>query len=79
MYFVIEIQNDAYLVTTKSSRNEAEAEYHRVLSAAAVSDVSIHACSVLDSTGQQILGQCYRHGDSIVNDNGVMHTNLNTY
>lgn len=61
MYFIIEIQNGAHLITTKETINEAESEYHRVLAAAAISDVETHACTVLNGEGQQILSQCYKH------------------
>lgn len=61
MYFIIEIQNGAYLITTKETINEAESEFHRVLTAAAISDVETHACTVLNSEGQQLLSRCYKH------------------
>ena len=61
MYFIVEIQNGAYLITIKTTLNEAESEYHRVLAAAAISNVETHACAVLNGEGQQILSQCYHH------------------
>lgn len=61
MYFIIEIQNGEHLITTKETINEAESEYHRVLTAAAISNVETHACTVLNGDGQQILSQCYKH------------------
>ena len=61
MYFIIEIQNGAYIITTKETINEAESEFHRILAAAAVSDVETHACTVLNNEGQQLLSRCYKH------------------
>lgn len=61
MYFICEIQNGAHLMTTRQTRNEAEAEFHRVLSAAAVSSVETHSCIVFTEEGFTVLNQCYKH------------------
>ena len=66
MYFIIEIQgyaggSFAHLVTTSETRNGAEAEYHRVLAAAAVSSLPIHSAVILDATGNAIKHECYTH------------------
>ena len=61
MYFIVEIQNDAYLITKKNTLNEAESEYHRVLSAAAISNVETHSCIVFDEEGMSQMSQCYKH------------------
>ena len=66
MYKIIEMQTTggqtAHLVTTKETRNEAEAEFHRVLAAAAISSVEIHSCTILTEEGFQIMTGCYKHG-----------------
>ena len=65
MYKIIEMQTTngttAHIVTTKSTRNEAEAEFHRVLAAAAVSNVEVHSCTILTEEGFQIMTGCYKH------------------
>ena len=65
MYKIIEMQttngSTAHIVTTKATRNEAEAEFHRVLAAAAVSNVEIHSCTILTEEGFQIMTGCYKH------------------
>lgn len=55
-YVVVEIQTSegqapAPLVTTFTDRSQAEADYYRVLSAAAVSPICKHAAALLDDTG----------------------------
>ncbi len=66
MFFIIEIQgygdSFAQLVTQKSSRNEAEADYYRVLSAAAISNVPIHTAVMIDHTGHLYYAKQYEHG-----------------
>ncbi|MDO4974144.1 MAG: hypothetical protein Q4E38_08045 [Eubacteriales bacterium] len=66
MYFIMEIQGNAdgsfaHLVTRAPSRLEAESEYHRVLSAAAVSGLPMHSAVLLDATGTALMSQCYTH------------------
>ena len=61
MYFIVEIQNDAYLITKKTTLNEAESEYHRILAAAAISSVATHACIVFDGDGMPLMNYCYKH------------------
>ena len=64
MYFICEIQNGSYLMTTKQTRNEAEAEFHRILAAAAISNVETHSCIVFTEEGFTVLNQCYKHETS---------------
>lgn len=61
MYFICEIQNDAYLMTTRATKNEAESEFHRIMSAAAISEVSVHSCVVFDERGIPVLQGSYEH------------------
>lgn len=68
MYLVIEIQKQAdgtctHLVTQKAERNEAEAEYHRVLAAAAVSQLQAHSAVLISDMGVPLDHQCYEHGE----------------
>ena len=64
-YFICEIQNNAYIMTKRETRNEAEAEFHRVLAAAAVSQVETHSCIVFTEEGFTVLNQCYKHGQEV--------------
>lgn len=66
-YLVVEIQTNTdgtvgNLVYIYDNRNEAESKYHAVLSAAAISEVTIHACSLLASDGRLLNRGCYEHG-----------------
>ena len=73
MYFIIEIQGYAggafgHLVTTASTRNAADAEYHRILAAAAVSGLPLHSATILDGTGAELRHECYTHESDILNN-----------
>ena len=66
MYIILEIQTSAdgtaaALVNTIEEENTAQSEYHRVLSAAAISNVALHACTLLDSTGAELAHKCFSH------------------
>lgn len=66
MYIVVELLTYAdgtvgNLVWAFDTRNAAEAKYHSVLAAAALSSVPIHACVLLDNRGSRFAGECYRH------------------
>ena len=66
MYIVIETQtaNGATAVVTPevyADRNEAESKFHTVLAAAAVSNVEVHACTVLNEYGVAVLNGAYHH------------------
>lgn len=64
MYIVIEIQTTdkvATLTTSYEDRNQAEAKYHAVLSAAAVSAVPKHAAVMLTEEGTRLKSECYIH------------------
>ena len=66
MYFIVEIQGFSngsftHLVTTAATRNQAESEYHRVLSAAAVSELPMHSAILFTGDGTPLLHQCYTH------------------
>ena len=68
MFIVIEIQVDsqshvATLVTQHENRNAADAAYHMILAAAAVSNVPIHSAVMLTDDGGYVCGQSYRHGE----------------
>lgn len=66
MYIVIEMQtNDGVTAVVPpvayADRNQAEAKFHTVLAAAAVSEVEIHSCAVLDERGVAVLNGVYYH------------------
>lgn len=66
MYFVIETQAQTdgtgqALVTTKTDRNEAESEYHRILQFAAISAVPYHGAIIIDEECVPILHKAYDH------------------
>ena len=66
MYYVIEIQTNAdgthgTLVNNYDDRNAAMAKYHTVLSAAAVSQVLVHACAVLTREGRMVANESCVH------------------
>ena len=64
-YLVIEIQkNDdtvGNIVSAYDTRNEAESKFYTVLSAAAISSVEKHACSLLTEDGVCIRNEVYEH------------------
>lgn len=67
MFFVIETQvssdgTGAALVTTQADRNTAEADYHRILSAAAVSQVYKHGAVILTEDCVPVMYTAYEHG-----------------
>ena len=68
MFLVIELQtNDdgtmGNFVWAFETENEAFAKFHTVLSAAAVSTLPVHSCTILRNDGMQIAAQYYKHGD----------------
>lgn len=67
MYIVIEIQTDSSgkvstLVYQFADRLQADAKYHSVLSAAAVSALPVHAAVIMTNTGTMVKSEFYRHG-----------------
>ena len=69
-YIILEIQHYANGTTaivppvSYEDRNQAEAKYHTVLAAAAVSTVFEHCCSMLDRQGRTIKSESFAHGQS---------------
>ncbi len=66
MYLVIEIQTAAdgtvaTIVTQHPSRNEAESKYYLVLSAAAISNIPLHAALLCYSNGNYLMSKSYEH------------------
>ena len=66
MYVVVELQtkDGATAVVPPvayADRNAAEAKYHQVLAAAAISNVDIHACVLLNEHGIAIQNHFYYH------------------
>ena len=67
-YLVIEMQSNAdgtvgNQVTSfdPTDRDHAEAKYHQVLSAAAISTKPIHACVLMTAEGFLLETRCYHH------------------
>lgn len=64
MYIVIELQKTgdqvANIVTSHASRQEAEAKFHTVLAAAAVSAVPVHSAVMLSDEGFPLRNECYK-------------------
>ena len=65
MYIVIELQANggqvANIVTTHSTREDAESKFHIVLAAAAVSTVGKHSAVMLSDEGFTLRNECYKH------------------
>lgn len=65
-FIVIELQTNhagatANIVTSYATQEEADSKYYSVLAAAAVSDVPVHACTIVTSEGYQVRHECYKH------------------
>jgi len=64
-YVVVELQDTgtqvANIVTAFNSVYQAEEKYHNVLAAAAVSNVPCHSAIMLNSEGQYIKSEVYKH------------------
>lgn len=65
-YLVTEIQTfDTGAIATPTyafdNRNSAEAKFHNILGAAAVSALPEHACVMFTSDGRLLRNECYRH------------------
>lgn len=68
-YIVTELQTFADgSITTPSyaydKRESAEAKYHTILAAAAVSKLPVHAAVMMTSDGGYIAAQAYEHGEA---------------
>ena len=67
-YVVMEIQTNTddtvgTLVSAYNDRNEAESAYHRVLSAAAVSLLPVHAAILATTDGGVLESRSYTHDE----------------
>lgn len=66
MYIVIEIQTAANglvstIVTQHSDANDAYAQFHSILAAAAVSELPQHAAVILYNNGNMVRSEHYTH------------------
>lgn len=65
MFSIIELQTKkgktAHLYSTAKTYEEAMSKYHTVLAAAAISEVDIHACLVVNEQGGTIAREDYTH------------------
>lgn len=69
MYIVIELQTNSdgtvgNFVWAFDTRDAAFSKYHLVLSAAAVSQLPIHAAIILDNHGFQVAAQYFEHPEA---------------
>lgn len=71
-YYIFEIQkylngefghivHFAYDANATKARLKAEAKYHEVLAAAAVSELPQHSATLITSDGRVVMNQCYIH------------------
>ncbi len=51
----------AYDADPDKARLKAEAKYHEVLAAAAISELPSHAATIIASDGFPVMHQCYKH------------------
>lgn len=66
MYIVIEIQTSNAVSTLTwqyDTLQAAEAKYHSILAAAAVSSLPVHAAVVMTNAGVVCKSEAYRHGE----------------
>ena len=65
MYILVELQTTngqtANIVTAFADKLAAESAYHSVLASAAISQVEIHAATLLDERGNLLQREFYRH------------------
>ena len=65
MYIVIELQTNngvtSILTFSFADRDQAESKFHNILSYAAVSQVEIHAVSIIDALGDVVKNDRYYH------------------
>lgn len=67
-YIIIESQttdSTAVIVNTFDNYSQAEQDYHTKLASAAVSEVPVHAVSMLNERGQLIKYECYNHAEYV--------------
>ena len=71
-FYIIEIQqytngefghivHFAYDANPTKARLKAEAKYHEVLAAAAISELPQHSATLLTADGRAVMNQCYKH------------------
>ena len=66
MYFVIEIQKQkdgtpSSIVTSHETKDKAEAKYHSILAAAAVSELPIHSAIIISEEAFPVRYENYKH------------------
>lgn len=66
MYVVVELQKSDdntinSIVSTHQTLNDAESKFHQVLSYAAVSNVQLHSCVLLNEDAYTIKSESYSH------------------
>ena len=69
MFIIIELQTNANgsvgnIVTATTNRQDAESQYHAKLSAAAISELPIHAVVMMTNEGVLLKKEVYYHGST---------------
>lgn len=75
-YYIIEIQKShageyAHLIhweydaNADIARQKAEAKFHAVLAAAAVSDTAMHSATLISAEGVSLRNECYKHATAV--------------
>lgn len=74
MFIILEIQKTddnkiSTIVTSHETLQSAENKYHNVLAAAAISNVPLHSCVMLNEDGYQRKVESYNHEVEVNNEN----------
>ena len=69
MYSIIELQTTdgttVHNYQTAETKAQAMSVYHTTLAYAALSEVEVHTCIVVDEKGQYIARECYEHPKAV--------------
>ena len=69
MYSIIELQTTdgttIHNYQTAETKAQAMSVYHTTLAYAALSEVEVHTCIVVDEKGQYIARECYEHPKAV--------------
>lgn len=82
MYSVIELQTtDGQTIhnyQTADTKAKAMSAYHTTLAYAALSEVEVHTCIVVDEKGQYVARECYEHPklveSEVTTDEGILES-----
>lgn len=69
MYSIIELQTTdgttIHNYSTAETKAQAMSVYHTTLAYAALSEVEVHTCIVVDEKGQYVARECYEHPKAV--------------